>query len=502
MLSFFKSIRARLTLWYSLVVLATLVAFGLIAYTYSSRQLLENLDQSLSSEVQWVNKYLAPKGGKVKPSKKFTSKKKDASQPQSFPQLELQPAEFGDADDDFWTQIYAHALVNQRKTLVEVTDKRGTIIFRSMNNPEENLIIGEVPLNSVRVITMKADDGTDLRLAATTTENFNIYAAYPLADLRDMLDNLYAIFLILIPIAVGVSISGGWFLANKALRPVDLITKTARRITAENLHEQIPLHEINDELGRLILTLNGMISRLRESFDRIKQFTVNASHELRTPLTIMRGEVELALGSAKDPEEYRRVLVSNLEENLRLASIIDNLLILSRADLEEYDIPFETIDLRELVEELFEDSVIIALKKQIRIELVKSEDVVIKGDKTRLRQLFLNLIENAVKFTPGHGTVTISLERRHDVAIVSIRDSGIGISAEEQPKIFDRFYRVDKARSREIGGTGLGLSIVKWIAELHHGKIEVESKVNMGSTFTVKLPAYDELSPRLEVGAE
>jgi heavy metal sensor kinase len=484
-LQLLKSIRARLTFWYSLVVLATLVVFGLIAYTYSTQKLLDTLDLSLRNEVKWIRDYVAPKGGKVKPSRKYSSK------PQPSPvrswSSDSTIEEPPDPDDVFWGEMYSHILVTQRKTLVEVTDKRGGVIFRSSNSPED-LVIGEVPMNTVRIITIRSEDGKDLRVAAMTTEPYNIYVAYPLDELRSVLDNLYAIFLILIPIALALSVGGGWFLANKALRPVDLITKTARRITAENLDQQIPAHDIDDEIGRLIHTLNGMISRLRESFERIKQFTVDASHELRTPLTIMRGEVELALGDVREPEEYRRVLVSNLEENLRLASIIDNLLTLSKADFGQDDLMREPVRLRELIDSLYEDAVIIAMKKKIQIGLTNREEIMVNGDLLRLRQLFLNLIDNAIKYTPEGGSVDISVARHNGMARINVRDSGIGIPAGEQSKIFDRFYRVDKARSREVGGTGLGLAIAKMIAEQHKGTIGVLSAPDKGSTFSISLP--------------
>lgn len=488
MLSPFKSIRAKLTLWYSFVVLTTLVAFGLIAYTYSRQQLADNLDRSLSYEVKWVNNYITPKAGKVKPSRKFTSKKKQAKlNREPLPPDQYRP-EPGDADDEIWNEIYEHALLNSRKSIIEVTDKKGAVIFGTTSTVDESLMIADVPLNTMKIMTVRSENGQDLRVAATATETLNIYAAYPLAELKEVLDNLFSIFLVLIPIALLVSIGGGWLLAYKSLRPVDLITKTARRITAENLDQQIPRREVDDEISRLINTLNDMIARLRRSFAQIKQFSIDASHELRTPLTIMRGEVELALSSVKEPEEYRRVLVSNLEENLRLASIIDNLLTLSKSDLGQFEMSFEKINLRHLVEELYEDSEIIAMKKQIRIELLSNEDLTVLGDKIRLRQLFLNLIENAIKFTPEHGKVTLSLEHRDGLARVQVHDTGIGIPRDEQGKIFDRFYRADKARTHELGGSGLGLSIAKWIADLHKGKIEVESEPKRGSTFIVSLP--------------
>jgi hypothetical protein len=221
---FFKSIRARLTLWYSLVVLATLVVFGLIAYTYSTQKLLDTLDLSLRNEVKWIRSYVAPKAGRVKASKKYSTKQQPSPVKSWASDSTLE--EPGDPDDVFWGEMYSHILVTQRKTLVEVTDKRGGVIFRTSYSPED-LVIGEVPVNTVRIITIRSEEGKDLRIAAMTTEKLNIYVAYPLDELRSVLDNLYGIFLLLIPIALALSVGGGWFLANKALRPVDLITKTA-----------------------------------------------------------------------------------------------------------------------------------------------------------------------------------------------------------------------------------------------------------------------------------
>jgi signal transduction histidine kinase len=231
-----------------------------------------------------------------------------------------------------------------------------------------------------------------------------------------------------------------------------------------------------------------MIRRLHDSFAQIKQFSGDASHELRTPLTIMRGEIELALRSPKAPEDYRRILASALEEIFRLASIIDNLLLLARADQGTYEVHFSEVDLVGLAHELFEDSEVLAEPKRIRISLKVGEPVMIVGDRVRLRQLCLNLIDNAIKYTPEGGSVTIAVERLDGTALFRVQDTGIGIPPDELGRVFDRFYRVDKARSRDMGGAGLGLSIARWIAELHRGSIDVKSTIDRGSTFTVTLP--------------
>ena len=481
-----KSIRSKLTIWYSFIVLSTLVAFGLIAYTSTRDQLSNNLDRSLANEVRWVNNFIKPIASRVKPSKRFSSKKKVSPLVVLSPQKES--SEFATADDEIWAQIHEHALLNPKKTMIEVTDLKGGIVFRSYSVTEESLMVGEAALNSVKLTTIRSSKGEELRVASTSNENVRIYAAYPLSELNDVLENLFSIFLILIPGAMIVSIGGGWLLAYTSLRPVDLVTRQARGITAHNLGQQLPPRGVNDEIGRLILTFNDMIVRLRHSFEHTKQFSLDASHELRTPLTIMRGEVEIALRNPQTPEAARVILSSNLEEIVRLSAIIDGLLMLSRADLGQDVMLFEEVDLQKLVEELFEDSEILANKKRIVMELAIKERLTIIGDAGRLRQLFLNLIDNAVKYTPEGGRVRLSLVRDDACAKVSVSDSGVGIPHEEQDKIFDRFYRVDKARSRELGGSGLGLSIAKWIVDKHRGRIDVVSSPGNGSTFTVSLP--------------
>jgi heavy metal sensor kinase len=484
-----RSIRARLTFWYTLLVLSTLMAFALVSYTYTRETLITNLDISLGNEVRWVRDFIQPQASKVKPSKRSI----DAllrGRPYLQPAV---PDSLGrdttaQEADEIWNRIFEHTLLSPKKTYIQVADRRGAIIYRSYSlGPDSLAILDTVGLNTTLLTTITLQS-EEVRAAVTRDRNFTIAVGYPLEELRQALENLYSIFLILIPIALVVSVTGGLYLANTSLRPVDDVTRSARRITAENLDQTIPPRSVDDEIGRLITTFNEMIRRLHDSFAQIKQFSGDASHELRTPLTIMRGEIELALRSPKTPDEYRHVLVSSLEEILRLTSIIDNLLLLARADQGTYDVDFSEVDLVALARELYEDSEVLAEPARISVSLKAGEPVTIVGDRVRLRQLCLNLIDNAIKYTPEGGTVSIAVERRDGSALFSVQDTGIGIPADELTRVFDRFYRVDKARSREMGGTGLGLSIARWIAELHRGSISVQSTPGHGSTFTVTLP--------------
>ncbi len=487
----YQSIRTKLTVWYTLLVLVTLVAFGLAAYYYTRNQLSNNLDISLKAEVRWVKDFISPQASKVKPSKASIDallRKKSTTLPQRF--IGPLPPDTPEAEeaDEIWNHIFKHSLVSQKKTFIQVEDKKGVVIYRNYSLGLDTLFTPDnLPLDSIVVSTTRQGN-EKLRMAMLRDRNFTILVAYSLNELDDVLENLFSIFLYLIPVTVGLSVLGGLYLAHKALAPVDDVTQRARKITAENLDQSIPARDVDDEIGRLINTMNDMIRRLHNSFAVMRQFSSDASHELRTPLTIMRGEIELALRSDKSPEEYRRVLASTLEEIVRLKSIIDNLLLLGKADQGAVELQFEEVHLDDLIRDLHDDSEVLAEPKNITVELKKAEPLTVVGDRGRLRQLFLNIVDNAIKYTPDGGYVAISVEQQNGTAVVAVQDTGIGIPPQDLERIFERFYRVDKARSREMGGTGLGLSIAKWIAEVHRGSISVQSELNKGSTFTVRLP--------------
>jgi heavy metal sensor kinase len=469
-------------------VLSTLLAFGGVAYYYTSNTLSENLDLSLRTEVRWVRDYLQPRASKVKPTKRSVESLLRQKPKQQVVEPDTVEGEATEEADEIWNQIYQHTLLSPKKTYIQVADRKGAILYRSISLGEDTLRLDQELKRDTSVLAYTWLNEQSVRVAAMREKNFTFLVGYPTAELREAIENLFSIFLILVPIALVVSIVGGLYLANKALRPVDEVTTSARRITAENLDKTIPPRKVDDEIGRLISTFNEMIQRLNGSFAQVKQFSADASHELRTPLTVMRGEIELALRNPKSPEEYRRVLESTMEEIVRMSSIIENLLTLAKADQGTHEVNLSEVNLGSLMQELYDDSEVLAEGKHIRVSLAKNDPITIVGDKVRLRQLFLNIIDNAIKYTPDGGAVTLSVERRNGAAVFQVSDTGIGISPEDITRVFDRFYRVDKARSREIGGTGLGLSIAKWIAELHRGKISVQSEVDKGSVFTVELP--------------
>lgn len=280
---------------------------------------------------------------------------------------------------------------------------------------------------------------------------------------------------------------GGWTLARRSLSPIRYIASKTRSITSENLNERLKGRATGDEMDELIQTINEMIARLESSFKRMTEFTADASHELKTPICALKGEAEVLLSKARTIEEYQEGLAQFIERLDYMNRMVNDLILLSKMDASQAGLKKTTLQLDTLIVDLVSLFQILAEQKGLVLEIGHLEEVMIEGDKIRIQQLFTNLIDNAIKYTQK-GSIKINLEKDKDTVIVRIRDTGCGIPKEEQGNIFRRFYRLDKSRSREEGGVGLGLSIAQWIAHAHHGKIEVESEPNHGSTFIVSLP--------------
>jgi signal transduction histidine kinase len=302
---------------------------------------------------------------------------------------------------------------------------------------------------------------------------------------------LYGPVLVALPVIFLISAIIAWLAAGRALEPVDRLIVDLEAIRdGRSLHRRLPVESDRNELDRLAETINAMIARLEGSFAALRRFTADASHELKTPLTVLRADIERALGSPDLADDQLPALEEALAETARMADLVDSLLTLARADEGRFDIHREGIQLEPMMREVYETASILGEEAGVTVELSVAEPLVIQGDPVRLRQLFLNLATNALKYTPRGGTVTLALEHRGDQAAFSVHDTGQGIAAADLPFIFDRFWRADRARSRgaERGGFGLGLSIAQWIAHAHGGSISVASRLGRGSTFTVLLP--------------
>jgi signal transduction histidine kinase len=292
--------------------------------------------------------------------------------------------------------------------------------------------------------------------------------------------------------ALLLGLIGGWWLTRRALNPLAALTEAAEKVNERNLGEQLPRTGNGDELDRLTEVLNAMTARLNDSFVRVRDFTLHASHELKTPLTVMRGEAEVsAQDKALSPAERER-WAGLLDELRRLSRIVDALTLLAKADAGQLTLAQEPLRLDEVVRDNFDDAQILAEPQKIEVELTQCDAVTVRGDRHRLRQLLLNLVDNAVKYNQPGGWVSMSLSKAAGKAELVISNTGPGISPESLPRVFDRFYRGDASHSQDVEGCGLGLSIAQWIVSVHKGEIRIDSVPTKLTTVTVRLPLIEE----------
>jgi heavy metal sensor kinase len=480
----FRSLRFKLTLWYVLILGILLISFSTFLYFTLSKSLHRDVDNKLRSLAELIasesSSPLSKFGfGNIDQALETSMNLKPIGK---FIQVLDQSGKIGQKSDNLKNvqlPISLNALKNASKGLITY---------------ETNRSIGDTPL---RIITFPVVDNNHVSKI--------VQIASSLEEVEDALNTLLIILIITVPLALMVAILGGQFLAHKALKPVDNITQTARMITSQNLNERIDPPKVKDEISRLIETFNEMISRLDQSFRQIKQFSSDASHELKTPLTILKGEVEVMLRKERTPQEYQQTLKSNLEEVNRMSQIVEDLLLLSKADIGEIRLNKEDINLTEILTEVVAQMDMLARSRRLHLFTSNHhQEIHIFGDALRMRELFINLIENGIKYTEEGGSIHITLQKEYPPSVrnpsdwgegergkfvkIIVSDTGIGIAKEDQERIFNRFFRVDKARSREQGGSGLGLSICKWIVEAHQGEIKVESELGKGSSFIVNLP--------------
>ena len=345
----------------------------------------------------------------------------------------------------------------------------GEVVYETVEKARPRVRLVTIPIMDNKKVTSIVQVGTSLE------------------DFDDSMRRLLIILIVGTITSVSVTIGFGYLMAKKALKPVDKIRKAAVKISSRNLEEFIDIGTRKDELGKLAETFNAMISRLRDAFQRINQFSIDVSHELKTPLTILKGSTEVALRKERNREEYRVLLVSHLEEIDRMSQIIDDLLLLSKADMGKMQLNVSDIDLKDLILQVYVGMKIFAEKKDVALVVDDLQDTRLKGDELKLRRMLWNIVDNGIKYTNSGGRVEISSAADDGYVRIKVRDTGVGIGDEDIKYVFDRFYRADRARKRE-SGTGLGLSISKWIAEAHKGAIEVESHPSSGSLFSIKLP--------------
>jgi heavy metal sensor kinase len=479
----FDSVRSRLTLWYTAVLALVLIILSLITYFIFWRSTVQRTDANLA---ELSDAFLVTLHAELA----------DQSGPDSFKlaaQVAINEHLFRDhfyAIADATGKVIVSSQDVQAANPVPDSSTAGLLSSRSFQefldaSTHSDRLFGEIKGN-------KAGYRGLARHFSARGRNYTLIILQSLHPQQEMLEGVTSTFAWIIPIAILLASVGGYFLARKSLAPVVAMSSHAGRIGAANLHERLEVQNEKDELGHLARSFNNLLDRLSQSFERQQRFMADASHELRTPVAILRGESEVALSQqARSAEEYRESLGVLHQEAARLTRIVEDLFTLTRADAGQYPLQPSDFYLDELVGECVHSARTLALAKKISLNFEEASESPIHADESLLRRMILNLLDNAIKYTSEGGRVTVACCRTGAEYALSITDTGGGIPADLQPRIFERFFRADKARSRaenDGGGAGLGLSISRWIAEAHHGRLELTRSDSIGSTFTAYLP--------------
>jgi two-component system heavy metal sensor histidine kinase CusS len=435
------SIGARLTLWYSLVLLAGLALFGAGIWVVVTHSLMATVDETLAAQAKGVETVL---------------------------QSEYRPRR----PEHLQEELAEYAQATPEGNLIEVRDPQGNL-----------LVGGAVPVKE------SAQYRTHVSETTLGGQQYSIYVAAPLEATQLTLRRLREVLLWATPLVLLIGSLGGYWMSRRALQPVDEITRAAQTIGIENLSQRLEVPASADELTRLSETWNSMLERLEAAVKRLSLFTADASHELRTPIALIRATAELTLRRERSAETYREALKHIVDETDRTTRLIEDLLLLARADAGLPALPLDRVELTPLVRDVCEQGQILAQNRQLEISAEAPEQpVFVDANDPALRRLLLLLVDNALKYTPAGGHITITVALDSSGPTVTVRDTGIGIPDTALPHVFERFYRVDESRNREAGGAGLGLSIAQWIAERHHARLEAESVVGHGSSFRVRFP--------------
>ena len=342
-------------------------------------------------------------------------------------------------------------------------------------------------------LDVNTDDGPlrflNDRIRAPSGREFLLQLGISLKPMNDALSRFASLGLWLGPMALVLAATSGWFVAGRALNPVRNIVRAARKLDLSNLDHRLPVRGTHDELDELAVTFNEAFARLENAVGEMKQLMASMAHELRTPLAALRGEAEIALLNESSVEEYKRVLTSQLEEFDKLARLIGQLLTVAKAESGLLPLERQPVDMEILLRDLADTLSVLAAAKGVSFSFEYGQDLIATGDAQWLKHALLNILDNAIKYTPEGGSITVHGTRDAGEVLIEVCDTGIGISAEAIPHIFERFYRADSSRAKDIEGVGLGLSLAKWIVDHHDGDIQVTSVPHQGSSFTLRLPA-------------
>jgi heavy metal sensor kinase len=457
-----RSIGFRLAAWYFLVLACGLAAFSVAAWFAMRASIYHAIDDELRDRVRGVA---------------------------SFMDRQIASLSIPEIRDEF----REHSVLGPGGDLFQVSDQRGEWLYRSVPL-ESNNVPTELPsaLASPRFENLRVE-GRWLRFYSerivVNGKPYTVQVAAPMNEAFEALEWFRWMLVFAAPLLLIAASAGGYWLSTRALAPVDEISRAAQRISIENLADRLQVPQTGDQLQRLSETLNATFSRLEASVHRINQFTADASHELRAPVALIRTTAEVAVQRDRSAAEYREALNDILEEAERTSQVVDSLMLLARADSGKESLERVPVDACVVVREAAEQGEKLARThgRGFTVSL-PGAPVPIHADSDALRRALLILIDNAVKYTPERGSISVKLGTENGFAIASVSDTGIGIAKQDLANIFDRFWRADKARSREHGGAGLGLSIAKWVVNMHDGSIDVESEPGKGSVFRIRVP--------------
>jgi heavy metal sensor kinase len=461
------SIRVRLTVWYFVILTIALTSFGAGMFLVMRESVHTAVDDDLTVRFNGVQRFVQ----------------------RVFPGRTL---------EDIRYEFREHSGMKPGGDLLQISDAQGNWTFQSGSIRPYNIPVSIPPAKGAEFKTIDVA-GSPLRILTAKVEvdgqPYTLQLATALGGFYGVLRRFGWLILWSVPVVLIVATASGYWMSRRALAPVDLITNTSRLISAHNLSQRLVVPETGDELQRLSETLNDMMARLDTAFKKldsaykkIVRFTADASHELRTPVALIRTTTEVALQKNRAAGDYEEVLREVLAEAERTSVLLEDLMTLARADSGVATLQFVDLDLGTTVKESCSQGCTLAGPRNVVFDWqIPDQPLNVKGDPNALRRLFLILIDNALKYTPSGGRVSVGMHRVDGFGIVEVRDTGIGIAAEDLPSIFERFYRADKVRTREMGGVGLGLSIAQWIADTHGANIQVESVAGQGSTFRVRV---------------
>ncbi len=446
-----RSLRLQLTAWYVAFFSLLFVLFSLFLYGVLSRSLVSRLDQTLTSETEVTAGLLAD-------------------------ELEEMHGDIPKAASEAVSEMRVKGSV--------------VAIFRDSRMLAAS---GPVPADRLRLLVQQTPGDAivpagDARVAVHHVDKYSIVAYGPLESISANLQVVREALLFGAPMMLLLAGFGGYLLAGRSIAPLRTMAEQARQIGDSNLHRRLEIGHAAEELQILAVSFNELLARLDQSFEGMRRFVADASHELRTPLAVIRGEADVALSKERSELEYREALAIILDESRRLSRLVDDLLNLARADAGRVKLQVSEFYFNELLAECCRSLGPLAAAREVRLECPAGPDIPFRGDEQLLRRLVLNLVDNGIRYTPAGGRVAVAVLAEDPGVRLRVSDNGPGIPPDSAPHVFERFYRVDRVRSREDGGFGLGLSIVKWIAETHRGAVQLETRPEEGSTFTVTLP--------------